>query len=97
MSSTSGMAMRDSRAHASAGRTGVVERGGRRRGVARRAPRLAAECAERWDLRLGDPFEPATISLVVPAERRDGTPAVLKISFPESAPTEPRRPPSPPG
>ena len=35
-------------------------------------PRLAAECAERWDLRLGDPFEPATISLVVPAERRDG-------------------------
>ena len=46
-------------------------------------PGLAAECAERWDLRLGDPFEPATISLVVPAERRDGTPAVLKITFPE--------------
>jgi streptomycin 6-kinase len=46
-------------------------------------PSLAAECAERWDLRLGDPFEPATISLVVPAERRDGTPAVLKINFPE--------------
>ncbi len=31
----------------------------------------------------GDPFEPATISLVVPAERRDGTPAMLKITFPE--------------
>jgi len=46
-------------------------------------PGLAAECAESWDLRLGDPFEPATISLVVPAERRDGTPAVLKITFPE--------------
>jgi streptomycin 6-kinase len=24
-------------------------------------PALAAECAERWELRLGDPFEPATI------------------------------------
>jgi streptomycin 6-kinase len=46
-------------------------------------PRLAAECAEQWDLRLGDPFEPATISLVVPVERSDGTPAVLKITFPE--------------
>ena len=46
-------------------------------------PGLAAECAEQWDLRLGDPFEPATISLVVPAERRDGMPAVLKITFPE--------------
>jgi streptomycin 6-kinase len=46
-------------------------------------PDLAAACAEQWDLRLGDPFEPATISLVVPAERRDGTPAVLKITFPE--------------
>ena len=47
-------------------------------------PALAAACAERWDLRLGDPFEPATISLVVPAERRDGTRAVLKINFPEA-------------
>jgi len=46
-------------------------------------PGLAAACAEQWDLRLGEPFEPATISLVVPAERRDGTPAVLKITFPE--------------
>jgi streptomycin 6-kinase len=46
-------------------------------------PALAAECAERWELRLRDPFEPATISLVVPAERRDGSPAVLKITFPE--------------
>ena len=47
-------------------------------------PALAAACAERWDLRLGHPFEPATISLVVPAERRDGTRAVLKINFPEA-------------
>ena len=46
-------------------------------------PGLAAACAEQWDLRLGDPFEPATVSLVVPAERRDDSRAVLKISFAE--------------
>jgi streptomycin 6-kinase len=46
-------------------------------------PALAEACAERWDLRLGAPFEPATISLVVPAQRRDGTPAVLKLTFPQ--------------
>jgi streptomycin 6-kinase len=46
-------------------------------------PGLAAACAEQWGLRLGDPFEPATISCVIPAERRDGTAAVLKINFPE--------------
>jgi streptomycin 6-kinase len=46
-------------------------------------PGIAAECAERWELRLGSPFEPASVSLVVPAERRDGSRAVLKIRFPE--------------
>jgi streptomycin 6-kinase len=46
-------------------------------------PFLAAECAEQWSLRLGAPFEPGHISLVVPAERADGTQAVLKINFPE--------------
>ena len=48
-----------------------------------RLPRLVAECAERWELRLGAPFEPATISYVAPAIRADGTPAVLKVNFPE--------------
>ena len=47
-------------------------------------PALAAACAEQWDLQLGDPFQPATIAFVVPAERRDGTRAVLKINFPET-------------
>ncbi len=42
-------------------------------------PRLAAECAEQWDLTLGAPFEPASISLVVPAGN-----AVLKINFPDA-------------
>lgn len=49
-----------------------------------RLPRLAAECAGRWGLRLGDPFEPASVSLVVPATSTDGTEAVLKLNFPES-------------
>ena len=56
----------------------------RRRGWLAALPGIAAECAERWELRLGSPFEPASISLVVPAERRDGTRAVLKIRFPEA-------------
>lgn len=48
-----------------------------------RLPRLAAECAERWELRLGEPFEEAHVSLVVLAERAGGARAVLKLNFPE--------------
>jgi streptomycin 6-kinase len=46
-------------------------------------PALVADCSDRWQLRIGSPYQPASISLVVPAERADDTPAVLKISFPE--------------
>ncbi len=48
-----------------------------------RLPRLVEECAERWELRLGEPFAYATVSLVFPAIRRDGTAAVLKVQFPD--------------
>lgn len=48
-----------------------------------RLQRLASECAEEWRLRLGAPFEPATVSLVVPATLPDGSEAVLKLAFPE--------------
>jgi streptomycin 6-kinase len=48
-----------------------------------RLPALAAACARRWGLELGPPFEPANISLVVPAVRADGRRAVLKLNFPE--------------
>ena len=41
------------------------------------------ECCARWDLVLGAPFEPATISYVAPVTRADGTLAVLKVNFPE--------------
>lgn len=47
-----------------------------------RLPRLVAECAELWSLRLAEPFE-AHISYVAPAELPDGRRAVLKVNFPE--------------
>ncbi len=48
-----------------------------------RLPVVVGELAERWALRLEAPFEPATISLVVPAVRESGERAVLKVNFPE--------------
>jgi streptomycin 6-kinase len=42
-----------------------------------------AELVDEWSLELEPPFEPAHISLVVPARREDGAAAVLKINFPE--------------
>jgi streptomycin 6-kinase len=48
-----------------------------------RLPRLAGECAETWQLRLGRAFDGGNVSLVLAVERADGFPAVLKINFPE--------------
>jgi streptomycin 6-kinase len=51
-----------------------------------RAPQLAAECAEHWSLRLGEPYEYAFVSVAMRAELPDETPAVLKVGWrhPES-------------
>ncbi|MGC5021601.1 aminoglycoside phosphotransferase family protein [Micromonospora sp. DT47] len=46
-------------------------------------PRWRDECAARWELRLGPPFGYAFASLAMPAELPDGTPAVLKLQYPE--------------
>jgi streptomycin 6-kinase len=46
-------------------------------------PDIVGECAARWSLRLGEPFHNARISYVAQVELHDGTPAVLKINFPE--------------
>jgi streptomycin 6-kinase len=46
-------------------------------------PQLAEECAERWSLRLGEPFGQGHVSLTAPATRSDGGQAVLKLNFPE--------------
>jgi streptomycin 6-kinase len=46
-------------------------------------PSIVASCADRWSLRVGEPFPDGHVSLVVPVERQSGAPAVLKINFPE--------------
>lgn len=46
-------------------------------------PRLAEECAERWSLRLGEPFGQGHVSLTAPVTLSDGGQAVLKLNFPE--------------
>ncbi|HXV56531.1 MAG TPA: aminoglycoside phosphotransferase family protein [Gaiellaceae bacterium] len=47
-----------------------------------RLPALVAECAERWSLEVGEPFQDSSVSWVAPV-RRHGGPAVLKLNFPE--------------
>jgi streptomycin 6-kinase len=49
-----------------------------------RVPRLVAECAARWELAVGAPLTAGGFSFVVRAVRADGTPAVLKLTFPDA-------------
>jgi streptomycin 6-kinase len=46
-------------------------------------PEVVGRCVERWSLTLESPFEPAHISLVVPATLPDGRAVVLKVNFPD--------------
>jgi len=48
-----------------------------------RAGALVEECTRRWSITVGPPFDGATTSLVLPAEGSDGSPAVLKLQFPD--------------
>jgi streptomycin 6-kinase len=48
-----------------------------------RLPRLVEGCRERWSLTLGEPYAYAFASLALPADLPDGTPAVLKVQFPD--------------
>lgn len=48
-----------------------------------RLPRLVEECALHWELRVGAPIEPSHVSLVMAVELLEGTPAVLKLNFPD--------------
>jgi streptomycin 6-kinase len=45
-------------------------------------PRLVEECAQAWSLRVRTPCPDSHVSLVLPVDRADATPAVLKIQFP---------------
>ena len=47
-----------------------------------RLPAFTKELEERWSLEVGPPFPDLSYNWVVPAVREDGTPAVLKLSFP---------------
>ena len=46
-------------------------------------PAVAAECADRWNLVLGDVFPDAFVSAPITATLDDGTEAVLKLQFPD--------------
>jgi streptomycin 6-kinase len=46
-------------------------------------PRIVDRCVEQWSLTLEPPFEPAHISLVLPATVPEGRAAVLKVNFPD--------------
>lgn len=47
-----------------------------------RLPGLVESCLDEWELALGETF-PSTFSYVARVTRRDGTPAVLKLTLPE--------------
>jgi streptomycin 6-kinase len=46
-------------------------------------PSVAAECADQWNLVLGDVFPDAFVSAPIAATLGDGTEAVLKLQFPD--------------
>lgn len=47
-------------------------------------PGQVAACVDRWSLRrVGPPFPDAFVSLALPVELPDGTPAVLKLQYPD--------------
>jgi streptomycin 6-kinase len=47
------------------------------------APQIADEIADAWGLTLGEPYVPGFCGHVVRAQLEDGTPAVLKVCFPD--------------
>ena len=47
-----------------------------------RLPRIVHECAERWSLKVAEPFQPLSYNWVAPATGSDGAPLVLKVGFP---------------
>src|SRR5690242_7691410 len=54
--------------------------GGRR--WLRNLPELVRDCVSSWELTIGGPYNGGKVSLALRVER-DGSPAVLKISFPK--------------
>lgn len=48
-----------------------------------RVPELVAECADEWELTLGEPYQPGAAGYAVRADLADGTPVVLKLVYPD--------------
>jgi streptomycin 6-kinase len=48
-----------------------------------RVPDLVKECVDEWGLRLGEPYQPGAAGYAVRAELSNGTPAVLKLVYPD--------------
>jgi len=46
-------------------------------------PELVVECAEEWDLQLGEPYPPGDAGYAQRVELPDGAPAVLKLIYPD--------------
>ena len=46
-------------------------------------PELVVECAEEWELQLGEPYPPGAVGYAQRVEFRDGTPAALKLIYPD--------------
>jgi streptomycin 6-kinase len=49
----------------------------------KRLPAIVRACAEAWELRIGEPYNGGKVGLALRVERTDGSPAVLKVNFPE--------------
>lgn len=47
-------------------------------------PSRARACAQKWKLELEAPYPQSFVSIVFPARRSDGSPAVLKIQYPHA-------------
>ncbi len=47
-------------------------------------PALVDECARRWSLEVGPPFDPLSYNYVAPARRADGTEVALKLGVPNA-------------
>jgi streptomycin 6-kinase len=48
----------------------------------KRLPAIIRECADTWDLQLGERYNGGKVGVAVRVERADGSPAVLKVNFP---------------
>ncbi len=54
-----------------------------------RLPGILALCEERWGVRIGEPVTNLSFNYVAPAERADGTEAMVKVGLTDEFPSQP--------